>query len=139
LKTRGRKHTPGEEQLLKQVAKVFSRKIDEPGGAKRAARDLNICLASFYKYAAGTDLPRAEVLREAHKKWGIKWDLIDISEVVRTRNVSTAEQLTFSFLRALREEDVEILQIGPVGQGMLEVKLRINFRPSRVNKTVKEA
>ena len=138
MKTRGRKRTPGEEQLLKQVAQVFSKKISEPGGAKRAAKELNICLASFYKYAAGTDLPRTEVLRDAHKRWGIKWDLIDISEVVRTRNVRTAEQLAFSFLHALREEDVEIIQIGPVGQSMLEVKLRIHLQPSRVKKAVKQ-
>ncbi len=131
------KRTPGEEQLLKQVKDVFSRKKNEAGGARKAAKELNICLASFYKYAAGTDLPRTEVLRDAHRKWGIKWNLVDFSKVVRTQEIRTARQLEFSFLRALREEDVEIVQIGPVGQTMLEVKLRIHLRPSPAQKMAK--
>jgi hypothetical protein len=137
LKNSRGKRKPGEERLLKQVKEVFSKKREERGGAKRAAKELNICLASFYKYAAGTDLPRTEVLRDANKKWGIKWDLIDISEVIKTQSIRTPEQLEFSFLHALREEDVEIIRIGPVGQTMLEVKLRIHFRPSPVKKTAR--
>jgi len=137
LKNSRGKRTPGEEQLLKQVKDVFSRKKNEAGGARKAAKELNICLASFYKYAAGTDLPRTEVLRDAHRKWGIKWNLVDFSKVVRTQEIRTARQLEFSFLRALREEDVEIVQIGPVGQTMLEVKLRIHLRPSPAQKMAK--
>jgi hypothetical protein len=137
LKNSRGKRTPGEEQLLKQVKEVFSKKKTDPGGAKKAAKELNICLASFYKYAAGTDLPRTEVLRDANKKWGVKWDLVDVSEVIRTQKIRTIQQLEFSFLHALREEDVEIIQIGPVGQTMLEVKLRIHLRPSPVKKAAK--
>jgi hypothetical protein len=126
LKTRGRKHTPGEKQLLQQVAEVFTKKKQELG-AKRAAKELSICVASFYNYAAGIDLPRMEVLRDAQVKWGVKWELVDPSEVLRTREVHSPEQYVLSFLDALREEDVEVAKIGPEGKNALKVTLKIRF------------
>jgi len=129
LKTDGRKHTYSERCLMARVAEEFKKKKKDLG-AKKAAKELNVSLASFYNYVAGTDLPRMKVLRDASRKWGIKWPWIDTSEVVRAQNVRTPEQLAFSFLDGLREEDVEIVHIGPVGSGMLDVKLRIHFRAS---------
>ena len=126
MKTRGRRHTPGEKQLLQQVAEVFKKKKQELG-AKRAAKELNICVASFYNYAAGTDLPRMEVLRDAQVKWGVKWKLVDPSEVLRLREVHSPEQYVLSFLDALREEDVEVAKIGPEGKNALKVTLKIRF------------
>lgn len=126
MKTRGRKHTPGEKELLQQVAEVFTKKKQELG-AKGAAKELNISVASFYNYAAGTDLPRMEVLRDAQEKWGVKWTRVDPSEVLRTRKVRSPEQYVLSFLDALREEDVEVAKIGPEGTNALKVTLRIRF------------
>src|SRR5438477_13214818 len=110
MKARGRKHTFAEKQLMERVAKEFSRKKTELGG-KRAARELNVSHASFYNYAAGTDLPRMEVLIAAHEKWGIKWPLIDTSELLRTRRIRSPEQLTLAFLAAVREQDVEVVKV----------------------------
>jgi hypothetical protein len=109
------------------VRRVFKEKKDE-GQAKQAAKDLNISLASFYKYAAGDDLPRMEVLREAQDKWeGVKWDLIDVSEITRKRKIASPEQYVLSFLREVREEDVKIAKIGPKGERILQVLLNIRF------------
>ncbi len=126
MRARGRKHSPGERLLLKQVAEVFQEKKRELG-AKGAAQELNVCLASFYNYAAGTDLPRMEVLRDAQEKWGIKWKLIDPAEILRTQKMQSPEQIVFSFLKALREEDVEVARIKPEGQSLLSVTFKIRF------------
>ena len=126
MKTDGRKHSTAEKFLMKRVAEEFQKKKRELG-AKKAARELSVSLASFYNYLAGEDLPRAKVLWDASKKWGIKWPFIDTSEVVRTQNVRTTEQLAFAFLDAVREGDVEIVKIGPVERDVLQVKLRIRF------------
>ena len=126
MTTRGRKHSPGEKQLLAQVAKVFTAR-KERFGAKRSAQELNISLASFYNYAAGKDLPRMEVLRDAQKAWRVRWDLIDPSEVLLTRKANSAEQLVFSFLESLRKENVEVVRIGPEGETVLQVTLKIRF------------
>jgi hypothetical protein len=126
LKSRGRTHSPVEKRLMKQVRDVFDRKRRDVG-AKQAASQLNVSLASFYNYAAGKDLPRLEVLRDAQEKWGIKWELIDPSEILRTRKVSTAEQLAFAFLDAVRQEDVEITKIKPKGKSVLQILLQIRF------------
>jgi transcriptional regulator with XRE-family HTH domain len=121
---------------MAQVAREFAEKQKKPG-ARQAARALQVSLASFYNYAAGTDLPRLEVLRRAHKIWGIKWpSWIDTSEVVRTQNVRTPEQLVFAFLDAVREGDVEIVQVSPLGQSVLQVKLNIHFLTPRVKNAV---
>lgn len=127
MKTRGRKRTPGEEHLLAQVQRVFSEKKDK-GLAKQVAKELKISLASFYKYAAGEDLPRMEVLRDAQEKWrGIKWDLIDVSQITRKRKVESPEQFVLSFLQEVQEKDVEIVKIGPKGSRVLQVLLNIRF------------
>lgn len=131
MKTDGRKHTYSEKCLMARVAEEFKKKKNDLG-ARKAAKELNVSLASFYNYVAGTDLPRMKVLKDASKRWGIKWPWIDTSEIVSTQNVRTPEQLVLSFLDALREEDVEIVQISPEGQTRLDVKLRIHFHPSGV-------
>jgi hypothetical protein len=128
MKKRGRRHTPGEEHLMEQVAKVFTAKKDQEGGARKAASDLGISLASFYKYAAGQDLPRMEVLRDAQEKWkGVKWDLIDVSQITKKKKITSPEQYVLSFLQEVRTQDVEIAKIGPKGERVLQVLLNIRF------------
>lgn len=128
MKKRGRRHTPGEEHLMEQVAKVFTAKKDREGGARKAASDLGISLASFYKYAAGQDLPRMEVLRDAQEKWkGVKWDLIDVSQITKKKKITSPEQYVLSFLQEVRTQDVEIAKIGPKGERVLQVLLNIRI------------
>jgi hypothetical protein len=127
VKKRGRKHSPGEVKLLGQVATVFTEKKDK-FGAKWIAKDLNISLASVYNYAAGDDLPRVEVLRDVQKKWKITWNLIDPSEMLKAKRIVSEKQLVFSFLEALRKENVEITKIGPEGEtSVLQVTMKIRF------------
>jgi hypothetical protein len=126
MKGRGRKRTPGEKQRLLQVAEVFSKKVENLG-AKKVAEELNICLASVYKYAAGDDLPRDEVLWRAHKNWGIKWDYVDFSRMLRVRSVRSPEQLRLWALESLREEDVEVVKVASEGGSVLRVVVKIQF------------
>jgi hypothetical protein len=111
---------------MKQVAKVFSQKKKELG-AREAARELKISVPSFYNYVHGTDLPRMEVLRDAQRKWKVTWEHIDPSEILKTQNVRTAEQLAFSFLEEVRQEDVEVAEIKCVEKSVLRVALKIHF------------
>lgn len=128
MKRRGPRHSPGEKHLMAQVARVFTSKKKEKDGAKRAAKELGISLASFYKYAAGDDLPRMEVLRAAQQRWkGVKWDLIDVSQITEKKELSSPEQYVLSFLQEVRTEDVEIARIGPKGERVLQVLLNIRF------------
>jgi hypothetical protein len=126
-KTPGRKRPADAELLLSQVKVEFKRKMEELGSAKKAAKQIDVCLASFYKYLKGETLPDFEVLRRAHHEWGIKWKYIDTSEVLPIRKVRTAEQAVFSFLRALGKDDVEISQVGTEGETVLHIKLKVSF------------
>jgi hypothetical protein len=127
MKRRGRRHSPGENHLISQVAKVFSAKMEEKGGAKRTVQELGISLASFYKYAAGDDLPRIEILRAVKEKWGVEWDLIDVSQLAEKKEVSVPEQYVFAFLKEIRPEDVQVAKIGPKGERMLQLLLNIRI------------
>jgi hypothetical protein len=124
--TRGRKHSAATKFLMAQVAREFGKKKDELG-ARKAATELNVSLASFYNYVNGTDLPRIEVLKEAKEKWKINWQMIDPSQIMLTRNLATAEQLLLPFLHSVREDDVEIVAIGPKRSNILQVTLNIRF------------
>jgi len=127
LKKRGPKHTYAEKQLMKQVAEVFSRKWQEFGTVKAAAKALGVNPKSFYKYAHGTDLPRVEVLMAAQKKWGIEWGLIDASVSFKKLNPKTQQQLLLPFIQSIREEDVEVMEVITGGDSSLRVNLRIRF------------
>jgi hypothetical protein len=77
---------------------------------------------------AGDDLPRVEILRDVQKKWKITWNLIDPSEMLKTKRIVSEKQLVFSFLEALRKENVEITKIGPEGEtSVLQVTMKIRF------------
>jgi hypothetical protein len=127
LGRKGRKRPADAELLLKQVASEFRKKKEELGNAKRAARELGVCLASFYKYMAGENVPDMDVLRAATDKWGIKWKHLDPSEVLRSSKVKTAKQLVFSFLSEMDEDDIEVVEVGSGGTSVLQVVLKIRF------------
>lgn len=126
MKRRGSAHTFAEKLLMKQVAEEFSKRKDKLG-AKEAAKQLGVSVPSFYNYAAGTDLPRVEVLRTAHKKWDIDWDLIDASTLLKTTKPISAEQLLLPLIRSVREEDVEVIEVAPGNDSSLRVMLKIRF------------
>ncbi len=102
-------------------------------GAERAAKELGVCLASFYKYVAKKNVPDMDVLRTAKEKWGVKWKYLDPSEVLRPLKVKTPEQLIFSFLKAMNEEDIEIVEVAPKGTSALQVVLKIRI-PSNLRR-----
>ena len=131
MANRGNKHTYAERRLMAQVAKEFKKRKVELG-ARKAAKQLDVSLASFYKYVAGTDLPRMEVLKRAQEKWGLKWDLIDPAQILRTRKIQSSEQYLFSFLKSVRQEDVLVYEVtppkkGPEKENALQITLKIRF------------
>jgi len=136
LKRRGSTHTFAEKLLMKQVAEEFT-KQKKKLGAKEAARQLGVSVPSFYNYAVGSDLPRIEVLRTAHKKWKIDWDLIDASTLLKTTNPISAEQLLLPLIRSVREEDVEVIEVVTGKDSSLRVMLRIRFATESSSPTAK--
>lgn len=127
MSTRGRKRSHDEKQLLLEVADAFSARKKKVG-AKTAAKELNVSLASFYNYANGTDLPRMEVLRDAQAAWGVKWKLMDARELVKTEDASSPEQLLLGFLDTVRERDITVEDVKRNNQGALKVVLAIRFK-----------
>lgn len=68
------------------------------------------------------------MLFAAQEKWkGVKWDLIDVSRIAQKKEVSSPKQYVLSFLQEVRTEDVEIAKIGPKGERVLQVLLKIRF------------
>jgi hypothetical protein len=127
LKKLGPRHTYAEGLLMKQVATEFTKKWKALGSGKKAAEELGVNPKSFYNYAHATDLPRVEVLKAAHKKWGIKWDLIDTATLLRAAKPISAEQLVLPLIRSVREEDVEVIEVTAASDSSLRVMLKIRF------------
>gem|GEM_PF-1498296 len=127
MKKLGPRHTYAEKLLMKQVAAEFTKKWKELGSGREAAKELGVNPKSFYNYAHGTDLPRVEVLRAAHKKWGIEWNLIDTSVLFRAARPISAEQLVLPLIRSVREEDVEVIEVATASDSSLRVMLKIRF------------
>jgi hypothetical protein len=112
--------------LLNQVSEAFKEK-QALLGAKKAAKELGVCLSSFYKYVAGENVPDMDVLRAATDRWGIRWKYLDPSEVLRPLKLKTSKQLVFSFLDAVRDEDIKIVEVGPKGNTVLQISFKIRF------------
>jgi transcriptional regulator with XRE-family HTH domain len=127
LPRRGRKRLAGADFVISQVKNEFEKKARELGGAEKAAKVLGVSRASFYNYLNGKSVPDLEVLRKASVTWGIKWKYIDTSQILPKLTVHTPQQYVFSFLDAVRPQDVEILQIGPKGPKTLQVTMKIRF------------
>ena len=123
---------------MARVARELRLKMKEMG-AKKAAKELRVCLASFYNYILEKSLPRTEVLWRASKKWGIKWPMLDVSQMMKTQKIDTPEQLALSFIEAVREGDLEIITVESSEEGQLQVKLRIHFLPTRMKRAVGKA
>ena len=123
---RGRRRPADAQLILDQMKREFGKKKDKLG-AERAARELGVCLASFYNYVNGKTLPDLEVLRKAHVEWGIVWKHMDFSEIMRKQKIQSAEQLVLEFLQAVSEEDVEIVNVAREGSNQLRVALTIRF------------
>jgi hypothetical protein len=127
MRKKGRKRPADAALLLEQVAFEFSKQKERLGSAKRAARELGVCLASFYKYLNRENVPDMNVLLAAKEKWGIEWRHLDPSEVLRTFKPKTAQQLVFSFLHEMSEDDIEIVEVTPDSTTVLRVSLRIRI------------
>jgi hypothetical protein len=126
MKPRGSRHTYAEKLLMAQVASEFGKRKKKLG-ARQAATDLGVSVPSFYNYVAGTDLPRMEVLRKAHKKWHIQWRHIDSSRFVLPMKLESPEQYSLPFLDALREKDVKVSKIRREGNNVLRIALEVRF------------
>jgi transcriptional regulator with XRE-family HTH domain len=125
-KGRGRKRPAGADLIIAQVRAEFEKKR-EALGATEAARQLGVSQQSFYNYLLGKTLPDLGVLWTASQKWDITWKYMDLSEIMRKRNISTPEQLTFEFLEGVHEDDIEVVSVGREGVSQLRVALKIRF------------
>jgi hypothetical protein len=122
----GRRRPADAKLILAQVKREFKAKWDELG-AKEAAEELGVGLASFYNYANGKTLPDLDVLRKASKKWEIKWQYMDLAAIMKRQNVTTPKQLVFGFLNAVQAKDVEVVEVDRKGSNLLRVEFRIRF------------
>jgi hypothetical protein len=126
MRLKGRKRPADAELLLSQVSEVFKAK-KEALGARRAADQLDICVASLYKYIRRENVPDIDVLRAATDKWGIKWKHLDPYEILSRRKVKTAQQMVFSYLSAMKEDDIEVVEVAPDGTTVLQIVLKIKI------------
>jgi len=122
----GRRRPADAEFIISQVKSYFKERKDELG-AKKAAEELGVGLASFYNYVSGKTLPDMRVLRKAHEKWGITWKHMDFSEIMPKRNIRTPEQLTLELLRKVSDDDIEVVLVGHEAPNSLRVALKIRF------------
>lgn len=128
--TRRRIPPTWEERLRQQVETEFT-KAKRSKGAKGAAAELGICLASFYKYANGDDLPGYEVLRRAHEKWGSEFDHLDFDAIhpkyKGVRGLHEEKQYVLPFIEGVKEKDVTIVDVEAKRPNSLELRLKIRF------------
>jgi len=97
-------------------------------GAKIAAEELGVSLASFYNYVNGKTVPDIQVLRNAKKVWSIKWPkIMDPSEVLPQEKARSSKQYALPFLEALKKENFEIIAVEPKGTSNLQVTFKIRF------------
>jgi hypothetical protein len=123
----GRKRPADAEFVVNHVKREFAKKRKKLG-ARQAAAELKVGVASFYNYLNGATIPDIDVLRRAKDVWKIKWPkLMDPSDVLPRPKAQTPQQYVLSFLDALGKDDVQVVEIGPKGYKTLQVTLNIRF------------
>jgi len=63
------------------------------------------------------ELPGMDVLSAAKEIWGVNWTYLDPSEIIRQSKVKSPEQLVMSLLKAVSDNDIEIIEVEPEGRG----------------------
>src|SRR5271170_1557076 len=112
---RGRKTRPrttAEKLLMAEVSEKFGEQ-KKTVGARAAARDLKVSLASFYNYVNKRDLPSFEVLKRAHDLWKQDFTYIDFWSTSRTPSPSEKDQprqYVLPFIKSIRENDIEVVR-----------------------------
>jgi hypothetical protein len=130
---RGRKKRPrttAEKLLMAEFSTKLWEKLKEEGwSARRAARELHICLASFYNYRSKKDLPSYSVLKRAHDLWGWNFQYVDFAEqsAKAPSEVEQPSQYVLPFIESVRERDIQIIRAKPVKPDTLELTVRIRF------------
>lgn len=124
-----------DRKLMAEVSQKFKEYRNKRNlRVEDAARELGVSRASFYKYEAKKYVPRIEVLRRAHRKWGMTFTYADFvldNEFFESQTKEPGplkeEQIPLPFIEALRSEDIEILAVVPRKPNAVELKLRISF------------
>lgn len=122
---KGRKRPADAQLLLSQVSEVFTAKKEDLG-IEKARKQVKVCLSSYYKYMRGENVPDMDVLRAATREWGVKWKHLDPYEILKRRKVDNAKQLVFSFLSAMKEDDIEVVEVEPDG-AVLQIVFKIKI------------
>lgn len=124
-----RPRTTAEKLLMGEVSQKFSAK-KKSMGARAAARELKVSVASFYNYIRKTDLPSFEVLKRAHDVWNENFTHIDFASASRTwspSEESQPRQYILPFIKAIREDDIEVVCAKAVKPDSLLLTLKIRF------------
>jgi hypothetical protein len=130
---RGRKKRPrttAEKLLMTEFSEKLRKKMkEESWTAKRTAKELKICPASFYNYRKKADLPSYSVLKRAHDLWGWNFQYIDFAEqsAQAPSEVEQPRQYVLPFIGGVRESDIRIIRAKPVKPDTLELTVQIRF------------
>ena len=114
---------------MTEVSEKFGGK-KEAIGAKAAARDLKVSLASFYNYINKDDLPTFDVLKRAHDLWNENFTYIDFGSTSRTPSLSKEDQprqYVLPFISGVRQSDIQVIRAKAVKPDSLLVTLKIKF------------
>jgi len=96
---------------------------------EEAANQLGVSRASFYNYLAKKDMPRIEILQRAAQIWDLHFEYLEpiISRRALKSSPSQAIQLALPFIKALREEDIQIIKVTPKEPNAVELRVMIKF------------
>ena len=115
---------------MAEFAEKLWEKMEEKGWtAKRTAKELKICPASFYNYRNKADLPSYSVLKRAHDLWKWNFQYIDFAEqsAKAPSEVEQPRQYVLPFIESVRESDIKIIRAKPVKPDTLELTVQIRF------------
>jgi len=130
---RGRKKRPrttAEKLLMAEFSEKLCDKMkEESWSAKKTAKELKICPASFYNYRNKADLPSYNVLKRAHDLWGWNFQHIDFAEqsARAPSEIEQPRQYVLPFIEGVRESDIQIIRAKPVKPDTLELTVQIRF------------
>jgi hypothetical protein len=131
---RGRKpRTLGaaEKQLMGDFSKQLYGLLSQSGWTvERIARELRVSRASVYNYRNETDLAGHNVLRRAHFVLGFQFRYMDFdgTPVSKSRRKNRSDaQGVLPFLKALRQDDIQIVGKKSVDRDTLELTVHIRF------------
>lgn len=116
--------------MAEMSTQLYAKMDKERWNKKTAARELGVCLASFYNYLNQDDLASYDIFKKTHDAWMFQFKHMGFGDnqgAAPALQEEYARQYVLPFIESVRENDIEVVKAKSVKSDTLQLTINIKF------------